>query len=298
MSDSESEFNSDNTMEAIRESLLTGDTDVARRVFISHGARAPEIIWAPKDAEIRNPLLRQFAEICRASSAANGKFLAADFRMNAFETLGDWLMLIDIDKDAGGYRYLHYGTAIAESYGQDMTSRLTSDLGGHIADFFCGLYAAVEIKKEHVFSEHEPPLGIFVRTWQRLIVPLFDGNGVVTQFAVLNIPDNELRVGLELMVDPVFVLTEDKTILYANRAAHSLFSLDTPLDRTQTLAKLTGISLGVSMSAADMLSRRVVEDSVQLALCGAIAERLVMTVSAAQHRGHAFYVAVMRMIGT
>ena len=39
-------------------------------------------------------------------------------------------------------------------------------------------------------------------------------------------------------------------------------------------------------------------EAIELTVRGGIAERLVMTLSAAEHRGTALYVAVMRLLGT
>jgi hypothetical protein len=47
-----------------------------------------------------------------------------------------------------------------------------------------------------------------------------------------------------------------------------------------------------------MLANSTMIDSIQLTIRNEIVERLVMTVSAAQHRGDAFYVVVMRQIGS
>ena len=127
-------------------------------------------------------------------------------------------------------------------------------------------------------------------------MPLTDRRGKIARFLVLNIPDNELRSGLDLMVDPVFVLTSEKTVVYANRPAKKLFKLEqTP--QNADFEQLTGLTLDARLSPAEMLSQHRVDDTVQLAVRDAIVERIVMTVSATQHRGCAFYVVVMRKIG-
>jgi PAS domain-containing protein len=150
---------------------------------------------------------------------------------------------------------------------------------------------------ERAYSEHEPPRVIFVRVWQRLIVPLYDEKGDVERILALNVPDNELRAGLELMVDPVFVLHANETVVYLNRAAHLLFS--TPSNATgQSLEALTGIPLESTLTPEDMLRQHKIEDSVRLTIRESIVERLVMTVSATQYRDETFYVVVMRLIGT
>ena len=282
----------------IAQSLLPGRPDVIRQMFNAEGARAPEVIWAPTDADLRNPLLRRFAEIVRGYRTADGHVPARALRLEDFGGLTEWLMLVDAIDGGKDFQYTFYGPSIADHYGRDMTGRRTSEFAGHIASFFAGLYSAAIQRGEPVYSEHEPPASVFVRVWQRLIVPLSDGSGRIVRFLVLNVPDNELRTGLELMVDPVFVLTREQDLLYANRAAQTLFKLRPTRTPGETLEQATGIVLDTPLCPEEMLSKHRVEDSVQLTIREAIVERLVMTVSAAQHRGHAFYVVVMRLIGT
>ncbi|MDJ1016929.1 MAG: hypothetical protein QNJ35_10490 [Paracoccaceae bacterium] len=281
----------------IAESLSAEKPDTVRSLFNAEGAREPEIHWSPRDPELRNPLLRQFAEVCHRYEK-NGKIAADAIRLEDFGGLTEWLMLLEPVEEGADFQYLSYGSSIAESYGTDMTGRRTSEFGGHISMFFLGLYRAVLKRDEAVYSEHEPPARVFVRAWHRLIIPLHDDAGAVVRLIVLNVPDNELRAGLELIVDPVFVLRADKTVAYANRAAQHLFKLSANNHYDSSFETVTGMTIDTPLTPDQMLSQHKVEDSVQLTIREAIVERLVMTVSAAQHRGDAFYVVVMRLIGT
>ena len=280
----------------VAETFIPDQPDTVRKLFNDAGARAPEVIWSPKRTELRNPLLRTFEDLCSAY-AVDGKVPESAIKLEDFGGLSEWIMLLKPINSGTDFEYLAYGSSIAESFGQDMTGRRTSEFGGHISTFFLGLYRAVLRRTEWVYSEHEPPREIFVRVWQRLIVPLFDDEGHVSRILVLNVPDNELRAGLELMVDPVFVLRADETVVYVNRAAKSLFHI-TDKTSTGTLETLTGIPLETLHSPDAMLSQHKIEDSVRLTIRDAIVERLVMTVSATQHRDEASYVVAMRLIGT
>ncbi len=282
--------------ERVAESYVPDRTDAVRQLFNDAGARAPDVIWSPGTNELRNPLLRSFEEKCR-SLATDGRLRKADFDLGDFGGLAGWLMLLEPVENGEDFQYLSYGASIAESFGTDMTGKRTSAFGGHISTFFLGLYRAVLRRREWVYSEHEPPKEVFVRLWQRLIVPVFDDDGLVSHILVLNVPDNELRAGLELMVDPVFVLRADETVVYYNRAAQTLFHIRADNPR-RSLEDLTGIPLETVHSPEAMLSQQKIEDSVRLTLRETIVERLVMTVSATQHRDEAFYVVVMRLIGT
>ncbi len=217
--------NADDVIDLIAASLVPGRPDVTRHLFNAVGARAPDVVWSPNDAELRNPLLRQFAEICSKYHDENGNISANAIRLEDFGGLTDWIMLIDVLDQGQDFRYTFYGPEIADYYGQDMTGQRTSEFGGHISTFFGGLYKAIMRRGETAYSEHEPPQNVFVRVWQRLIIPLVDENDSVIRFIALNVPENELRTGLEFMVDSVMVLTDSRKIVYINRTATVLFSM-------------------------------------------------------------------------
>lgn len=287
----------ESVVDLMTEGLMRGREDSVRRVFNDNGGREPVIIWSPHPEELEHPQLRRFAEICRGLEGPSGQVSEKAFDQQEFGTLTPWIMRLVPDGDE--YRYIYYGQGIADHYGRDMTGKTTADFTGHIAEFFKALYRASGNLGKAVISEHEPPSGVFVRTWRRLIIPLVDETGdTVVSFAAINLPENELRAGLELVIDPVFVLDAEHRVKYANRSAKKLFgTLERQMQNAQ-FRDVTDISLELPLSPGEMLAQGAVDDSVQLTLRNGIAERLVTTVSAAEHRGHAFYVVILRLIGT
>lgn len=109
--------------------------------------------------------------------------------------------------------------------------------------------------------------------------------------------EDEQRAGLELMIDPVMVVTGDEKVVYANRAAQTMFDL-TVVRRNEAFEPATDMPLNTPYSPVEMLAQHRIEDLVQLTIREAIVKRLVMTVSAAQYKDTAYYVVVMRLIGT
>ncbi len=285
-------------VDMIAESLIPGRKDTLRQLFNSQGARAPMVIWSPGFQEMHSPLLRRFATVCETMMDDVGHVPKHGFDLAAFEEgMRRWIMVVAPDGD--NYRYEYYGKGIARHYGRDMTGQTTTGFTNHIGQFFNALYQVAQKHGEWVLSEHEPPKSVFVRVWRRLIVPLFGTDSqTVTGFAVINLPDNELRTGLELMVDPVFVMDGDQVVHYANGAAQRLFGLEPIASQKRLLSELSGITLDALPAPEDMLTRGSVEETVQLTIKAGIAERLVTTISAAEQRGTAFYVVVLRMIGT
>ncbi|MBT8458253.1 MAG: PAS domain-containing protein [Boseongicola sp.] len=292
------ERNSKNeVVDLIAGSFAPAAPNLGRQMINPAGARAPEIIWSPTDVEIRNPLLREFAAICRVLARDDETLPDGDIDLGTFGDLKEWIMIIERVEGENDFIYSYYGEGIAQHYGRDMTGHRSSEFTGHVGTFFTGLYGAMLERNETVYSEHEPPQNVFVRAWQRYIVPRVNDAGEITGFIALNVPENELRAGLELMIDPVMVVTEDEKIVYANRSAQAMFKLPT-VRRDEAFEPTTGMALNPCCSPVEMLAAHRIEDSVQLTIREAIVERLVMTVSAAQYKDTAYYVVVMRLIGT
>lgn len=265
--------------------------------FRRAGARPPLIKWSPRPEDITNPLVRSFGAKCLMRTVDGVRVPKSALTLDALGAMAGWCMLLDVEGEDGPFRYAHYGSQIADSFGVDMTGRTTQGFEGHISEFFTTLYREVLARRQWVLSEHEPPSHVFVRSWQRLIVPLVDDDHNVVQLAVANVAENELRAGLDLILDPVFVLDENETIRYANPAAQRFFRFAMLDIDASTMRDLTGISLDLNVSAEHLLTCGEAIDRIVLADQGSLMERLSMTVSAAQHRGNSYYVVIMRPIG-
>lgn len=53
-----------------------------------------------------------------------------------------------------------------------MTGKRTSEFPGPVSKLFLDLYEIAIGKRTAIYSEHEPPLNVDVKLWQRLILPL------------------------------------------------------------------------------------------------------------------------------
>lgn len=282
---------------ALADAIARGDNGPMNALFRANGKRAPRLAWSPDSVDLQNPILQRFHAKCQSMVDATGRVQVHQMVSSDFSPLSDWLMLLAPGAGQEDYVYSHYGKAIIETFGRDMTGKSTSDFGGYIATFFSALYRACAMRGEWIVSEHEPPASVFVRRWHRLIVPLYSGEDA-THFAVANVPENELRIGLDLMVDPVFVCAEDQGIQYANTAAHRMFPMVEKSPPRSSLRTITGIDLGALPAPGEMVAQQMSHDSIELIDNGAIVERLVTTVSATEHRGQSFYIVVMRLIGS
>lgn len=281
--------------------LAPGETNgTLRHLFNGAGARPPLILWSPTDAEISNPLIHAFARRMRALAAEDGRVRADAVTPDTLGTLAGWTLLVDAEGPRGPFRYRHIGDKIVPYATQpDIVGRTSEDYGDFFGSFYTAVYRAAAARKDWVFSEHDPPREVFIRSWQRLIVPLFAPDGdTVSGFATACVPENTLRAGLDLLVDPVFILDGAQVIQHCNHAAEALISKADP-HRTGTarLADVIGAPLEIGLTPAEVLARGERIELIELVPRGGIVERMALTVSATQHRGQAFYIVVMRQNG-
>ena len=240
-------------------SLVFGRVEQIAELFSAHHKRAPLIIWSPSKNELPHPAIRAFAAACLSMGDGRQRLKAEQFDVGKLHNLSKWLMIIDVCDGGSDFMYTHYGENIAKFYRTDMTGRRTSQFGGYISAFFSSLYRAAMIRKDWVLSEHEPPDSIFVRRWCRLAIPLTDGLGEVVRFAVLNIPENELRGALDAVPGPSMVANSDMMLVYANAAARDLLEHLGEAEPASPLTKVFGASLDVEESPTALLAaeRRV-----------------------------------------
>jgi len=265
-------------------------------LFRKSGGRAPRILWSPQRQDLNTPLIRQFAAILDTLAPDSTHIRQADFQMVQFASLQDWLMLVDVEDGGARFRYGHYGAGIAEVFGRSMLGRTSDEFDSHISRFFNAIYRAALARKTRVLTRHEPPKQVFARAWERLIVPLFDSNGDVTQFAVLNVPDNELRPGLEIIPDPVLIVDEQQIVRFANRAAREIFErpVSAMPGTKMDLFTFAGVDLDIPHSPEEFIQSKAIHDVVSLVLCGTLIQRFMLTISATNQRDHAFYVITLR----
>jgi hypothetical protein len=102
-----------------------------------------------------------------------------------------FLMILDVlDND---YCYRLYGSKIVKYSGFDMTGKKTSELPFNLPSrFFLGCYDWVRDTKRTLATQHSAPMVVNTNGWNRLILPLFEGERVV-RLLVGNVNDGERR---------------------------------------------------------------------------------------------------------
>lgn len=285
----------DEAIDLMAREIATSRSAAVSRLFAQQGAPPPRIVWSPCDANLRHPALSRFAHICRELLHTDGKILAEDFQITRFSAVAPWTMTLEINAPEGEFVFSHFGQGIADSFGADMTGRPVSELAPHVSQFYTALYRAACHRKEWFLSEHEPPSQVFVQSWLRLFVPLFDRFGDVTKFVALNYPENAFRAGLEIIPDPVFVADDTMAVQFANKAVRRVFGLSPLRAGSKTLHEIIGTRLMLPHSPARMLEAGLVENRfVRLRIGDSLEDDFLVTVSAASHVDRCFYVVMVR----
>jgi len=221
--------------QSLVETIVGEDFSLVQSLFLSAQARPPVVVWTPRPVVLRSPLLERLLD--RWSVLAVGSHPPSPDKAAAFIgcELADWTMQLDLEQRAdddpgpGAFVYRHYGAGIARQYGRDMTGLRPDAFAGHIGRFFSAVYDAVMRRPEPVFTEHEPPAAVLVRSWRRLVMPFCDPRGQVVRFVVGNIPESPVGTLLDVMHDAALVTDGQGRVRLANIAASTL--LGTPSGR-------------------------------------------------------------------
>lgn len=271
-------------------SLVFGRTDHVAELFSQNRRRTPLILWSPDDGELQSGEERDFFATCTEMTKGQPCIPDSSLDISQLSEFSDWLMLIDVVGGGTDYRYTYYGAGIAEHFGKDMRGRLCSEFTGFISTFFMALYRAAMIRKERVYSIHEPPRSVFVRVWHRVIVPITDACGDVVRFVVLNLPESELRSGLAANPAPSFAVTDRGLVLYANTPALDLLGKTSTEVLRKPVTQVFNLSLDFGISADELLHEKMTLHQ-QLVWGERVHD---VSISAARHAGEPIYLIFFR----
>lgn len=142
----------------------------------------------PQDAKLA-VLLDYWRQLCRRGG---GLARAADVdALDMRPALGN-VMLLDVLRGGLDARYRVYGTNIARHATQDWTGWTVSDMGRSthtpLALFYRASYLAAALDGRPLHTVTTALAWIAVKEWDRLILPLYDGEGVCCQLLAGNVP--------------------------------------------------------------------------------------------------------------
>lgn len=204
--------------------IARGRYSGVHELFLAVGATPPLLVWNPTAANLGSRRLVALLSHWNGLRDRTDKPPSAKrWSLAELGPLAAYTMLLAVEDDGRDFRYLHYGNGIARHYGEDLSGRLLSSIDGHVAVFAAGVYSAVALRQEPLFTEHEAPRHVFVHCWHRVVLPLRDEDGRISHIAVGSIPEDPIRAIIDTVVDGMLAIDEDGRIRILNPAVQSQF---------------------------------------------------------------------------
>jgi len=165
------------------EAILAGEIGTIVRVFMQHGAGAPELVWEPSPEQLPAPPLRFLAEHWRRLAPAAGPPHRRHIDPLELRPALGYLMLLEPVDDCRDFRYRLYGSELSRISGLDMTGRLLSQhvISRYAADFGIAVYRAAALRGRPLYSSRSPVGAEDTNRWARLALPFVDDDGTVTR---------------------------------------------------------------------------------------------------------------------
>ncbi len=126
----------------------------------------------------------------RSMGEGGGQPPAGDIELSALDAVVGNVMWLEVIDGGLDFRYRHYGSAIAEVFGRDMTGSLLSSLEAIPVMHFMKVYRDVVETGRPCYTLHRVQTtltsGATDVCWERLILPLFGDGGEVAQILAGN----------------------------------------------------------------------------------------------------------------
>ena len=170
---------------------LLHDDDPAelQAVFRAGGARGPSIKWDPSVEDLAQQPMK-FALDCWRKAAGAGlpptQFVDP---IQLAPALG-YLLLVEVVDGGHDFAYRLFGTHVSAVSGFDMTRKKLSEhpASAYIREFSMALYRAAMIRRQPVWSHYGPAMAVSTAAWERIVLPLVDGDGTICRFLVATVP--------------------------------------------------------------------------------------------------------------
>lgn len=176
-------------LDPLATAVAGGDQLDLNRLFAAEGLEPPLIGWSPATGELPVAPLRFLNDYWRDLPKTCGLPQARAVDPLAMKPALGHIMLLDVLDGGADFRYRVYGSRIAQHSGFDMTGKRTSeiDTSKYVPVFFLCMYRAAMIRREAVYTRHNPPARVSVRTWDRLLLPLAGDDGSVRRVLAGNV---------------------------------------------------------------------------------------------------------------
>ena len=136
-----------------------------------------------KTEQLRHPELQALYEWWLAQGGGEGLSSAADLSPAMLRRWLDNLVVVDaLAEDRP--RYAYYGANLALAFGQDMVGRSIDQLPDAQRRILADEYASLRAERRPLARHYTADFDGAVQTWERLLLPFFDGDGVVEKALV------------------------------------------------------------------------------------------------------------------
>ncbi|WP_419904914.1 PAS domain-containing protein [Kiloniella sp.] len=149
------------------------------------GSPKPVIRWNPQLENITNPQFK--IALAWWNAARNNRSYPSpqDVDPILLKSILGRIALLDVIENGADFRYRLYGSEIVPKIGKDLTGKLLSEIWTPIRPFFMINYRAILLRKEPLYTIHQPHHSLELSKWERLILPLGIGEEVQRLMVVL-----------------------------------------------------------------------------------------------------------------
>lgn len=132
---------------------------------------------------LHHPQLISLRRWWLAQGGSEGLPSAADLSPAMLRPWLDNLVVVDIDP-AGEPRYAYYGANLAAAFGTDMVGRSIDQLPNAQRGILAREYDTVRRDSTTLVRRYTADFDGQTQTWERLLLPFFDGDGAVEKIIV------------------------------------------------------------------------------------------------------------------
>jgi hypothetical protein len=133
---------------------------------------------------LRHPQLKDLYHHWLRQCADEKMPMAADLDPADLRPWLDNLVVLDVTVDGSDFVYAYYGRSFANAFQSDTVGKSITNLPKEQADVLRAEYDRVVQERLPAARVYTGDFGGEQQTWERLVLPLFDGNGEVEKLLV------------------------------------------------------------------------------------------------------------------
>lgn len=133
---------------------------------------------------LRQPQLKDLYQFWLSLCEGETLPVAADLDPADLRPWIDNLVVLDVSIDGNAFTYAYYGRSFSNAFNADKIGKSIDDLPGAQADMLKAEYDRVVRERLPTTRVYTADFDGEMQTWERLVLPLFDGEGEVEKLLV------------------------------------------------------------------------------------------------------------------